>query len=71
MFVQEGNVKTYVARRPYKSNLIVGKYIVEWKNFFIPYYGKELSFQDDNFELLEVTGGRGDFLTNLKPSKFN
>ena len=57
MFVQEGTVKSYIGRRWHESRLIVGKFIVEWNSFYMPYFGKELSFMDGDFELLEMNGG--------------
>ncbi|XP_070504895.1 uncharacterized protein [Chironomus tepperi] len=49
--VQEGDVKTYVARRRLGNNLIVGKYIPMWSLVYVTYNGMEQRF-DDGIELM-------------------
>ncbi|KAG5668906.1 hypothetical protein PVAND_016819 [Polypedilum vanderplanki] len=53
--VKEGDVSAYIARRKVGDDLIVGKYVDNWKNIYIPYFGKELVFQDE-IEILKTNG---------------
>ncbi|KAL7013544.1 hypothetical protein ACKWTF_015456 [Chironomus riparius] len=54
IYVDEGGVKAYIARRKIGDNLIVGKFFEEWKSIYVPYFGGELKFED-GIEILATT----------------
>lgn len=54
---QQGHSKAYVGRKLHNSQLIVGKFIPHHNLFCLPYFSKELTFNDDDFELLQINGG--------------
>lgn len=60
MYVKEGDIKAYVARRKIGDNLIVGKFLEKSKTIFVPYFGAELKFHD-GIEILASSKNRKYF----------
>jgi hypothetical protein len=53
---QQEDFKAYVGRRWHEDKLIVGKFVPQHNRFYLPYFSKELSFDDGDFELLQIHG---------------
>ncbi|XP_070504868.1 uncharacterized protein [Chironomus tepperi] len=58
--VDEGDIKTYVARRRYENNVIVGKFVPNLKLIYLPFMGIEYKFED-GIEIL-TTGKKHEWI---------
>jgi len=70
VYVNEGGMKAYVARRKMGDNLIVGKFLEKSKTIFVPYFGGELKFHD-GIEIFASSKSRKYFFCLRLPIKCN